>query len=349
MTTLNEARAEPTLKDIATAAGLSVAAVSKVLNNREGVSQASRDRVMKIMADLGYRGRGGRLSSEPLREATVLTLGRYVMNDSFYGEILSGIVDAGKVDGFTIDVKIVSDGDGSRPLQQIFPAGLPKAIALMGIDGAALIDEISVSGIPTVLVNGMDRSMRLPSVSPDYHYGGAMATRHLLELGHRNLLHITHPYRETIRRRIDGFRYALEDAGIAFDADRHLLDLGSPGMLTIEARDMIAEHLGKMTTPPTGIVAVNDIVAIAAIQAVQAMGLSVPEDVSVIGFDDLPVGAHASPPLTTMRVDRREVGRIAVRLLQSMNEAIGVQRITLGAILVDRASTCRVMHSRNVK
>lgn len=340
MTTLNEARAEPTLKDIASAAGLSVAAVSKVLNNREGVSQASRDRVMKIMADLGYRGRGGRLTSEPLREATVLTLGRYVMNDSFYGEMLSGIVETGNAVGVSIDVKIVSDGDGSRTLEQLFPNGLPKAFMLMGIDGASLIDEIVASGVPSVLVNGMDRSMRIASVAPDYHFGGAMATRHLLELGHTKLLHVTHPYRESIRRRIDGFRNAIEEAGLQFDAGRHILDLGSPALLTIEAREVIFEHLAGVDELPTGIVCINDIVAIAAIQAIEARGLSVPEDISVVGFDDLPAGAHASPALTTIRTDRRELGRISVRLLQTSAELVACQRIAVGTKLIKRGSTC---------
>lgn len=341
MTTPNTAEAEPTLKDIASAAGLSVAAVSKVLNNREGVSQVSRDRVMKIMAELGYRGRAGRLASEPLREATVLTLGRYVMNDSFYGEILSGIVETGNAEGVSVDVKIVSDGDGSRTLEQLFPNGFPKAFMLMGIDGASLIDEIVASGVPAVLVNGMDRSMRVASVAPDYHFGGAMATRHLLQLGHKRLLHVTHPYRESIRRRIDGFRNAIEEAGLPFDAERHILDLGSPAFLTIEARDIILDRLASMDERPTAMVCINDIVAIAAIQAVQAMGLSVPDDISVIGFDDLPVGAHASPPLTTMRIDRRELGRIAVKLLQSSGEAAAVQRIGVGAVLLQRGSTGR--------
>lgn len=344
MTTLNDVEAEPTLKDIASAAGLSVAAVSKVLNNREGVSQVSRDRVMKIIAEMGYRGRGGRISTEPVREATVLTLGRYVMNDSFYGEILSGIVEAGQSEGIAIDVKVVSDGDGSSMPHELFPNGMPKAIVLMGVDGAALIDDIASSRVPAVLVNGMDRSMRLSSVSPDYHFGGAAATQHLLDLGHRNILHITHPYRETIRRRIDGFRTAIEGAGLHFDARQHILDLGNPALLTIDARDVIADYLMNLAHRPSAIVAVNDIVAIAATQAVQKMGLSVPDDISIIGFDDLPVGAHASPPLTTMRVDRREVGRIALRLLQGATETAVIQRIGIGASLVTRGSTKALMN-----
>ncbi len=337
--TLNDSDPVLTLKDIAAEAGLSVAAVSKVLNNRGGVSQASRDRVLKIMEQIGYKGRGGRLNAEPSREATVLTLGRYAQNDGFYGEILSGIIEAGAREGIAIDVKVVSDSDCDLPPERLFPATRPKALLLLGIDGPALIDSISGLGIPAVLINGMDRTMRLSGIAPDYHFGGWMATRHLLDLGHREILHITHPYRESIRRRIDGFRNALEESGIDFDARRHILDLGTPTMLGIDAREMIGSYLSRTKQPPTALVCINDIVAIAAIQAVQAHGLSVPDDISVVGFDDLPVGAHSAPPLTTMRVDRRELGRIAVGLLQHEGETLSAQRVALGTTLVRRGST----------
>ncbi|WP_332302714.1 LacI family DNA-binding transcriptional regulator [Rhizobium sp. GR12] len=337
--TLNDADPVLTLKDIATEAGLSVAAVSKVLNNRGGVSQASRDRILQIMDQIGYKGRGGRLNAAPSREATVLTLGRYAQNDGFYGEILAGIVEAGAREGVVIDVKVVSDSDCDLPPEQLFSGAMPKAVLLLGVDGPPLIDSISRMGIPAVLINGMDRSMRLSSIAPDYHFGGWMATRHLLDLGHREILHVTHPYRESIRRRIDGFRNALEEADIAFDAERHILDLGTPMMLGIDARELVAKYLAKIKRPPTAMVCINDIVAIAAIQAVQAHGLSVPRDISVVGFDDLPVGAHSAPQLTTMRVDRRELGRIAVGLLQHEGETQSVQRVSLGATLVQRGST----------
>lgn len=335
----DEFETEPTLKDIAAATGLSMAAVSKVLNNREGVSQANRERVMRTMTALGYRKRKGRSSIEPLRQASVLTLGRYASNDSFYGEILNGIIEAGTSEGIAIDVKIASDGTGSDLIEHLFPSGLPNALLLVGIDNPTLIEQIVDAGIRSVLVNGMDRSMRLSSVSPDYHFGGWLATWHLIELGHREILHVTHPYRESIRQRMDGFRNAIHEAGIPFEPERHVLDLGTPQLMTIDARGIISDYLAKTERRPTAIVCVNDIVAIATIQAIQSHGLSVPDDISVIGFDDLPVGAHSSPPLTTMRVDREELGRSAVRLLQTADSASTVRRMALGTTLVKRSST----------
>lgn len=337
--TIDEFETEPTLKDIAAATGLSMAAVSKVLNNREGVSQANRERVMRTMTALGYRKRKGRSSIEPLRQASVLTLGRYASNDSFYGEILNGIIEAGTSQGIAIDVKIASDGASSGSIEHLFPLGLPNALLLVGIDNPALIAQIADAGIRSVLVNGMDRSMRLSSVSPDYLFGGWLATRHLIELGHREILHVTHPYRESIRQRMDGFRNAIQEAGITFEPVRHVLDLGTPQLMTIDARDIISAYLANTDRRPTAIVCVNDIVALATMQAIQSHGLSVPDDISVIGFDDLPVGAHSSPSLTTIRVDREELGRSAVRLLLTANNVSPVQRMALGTTLVKRGST----------
>lgn len=341
MSTMDGDAPEPTLKDIARAAGLSVAAVSKVINNREGVSQASRERVTRIMIELGYRGRAGKSTPEPLTRARILTLGRYVTNDGFYGDVFAGIIEAGQAQGIAIDIVIAGETEASSPVSNLSAESFETPALLVGIDSPALIERVVASGSPSVIVNGMDRSMRLPSVSADYHFGGWMATRHLLDLGHRNILHITHPYRETIRRRVDGFRNAIEEAGIHFEPDRHILDLGSPRLLSIEARGKVSEWLAAADRLPTAIVCVNDIVALAAMQEIQARGFTVPDDISVIGFDDLPAGAHASPPLTTMRVDRRELGRLGIRLLvaQAADDTRQIQRIVLAARLIDRQST----------
>ncbi|MGD8174769.1 LacI family DNA-binding transcriptional regulator [Marinimicrobium sp. ARAG 43.8] len=337
----SELNAEPTLRDLAEVAGVSVAAVSKVLNNRKGVSAETRDRVMRVAQELGYRGRGGRLAEEKLTSAAIVTLDRFVTNDSFYGDIIQSIVQEGAAVGIDISVSVTGKPEGAAYPEALFPSGPPQAVFLVGIDEPSVLEAVYSLGRPTVIVNGMDRHMRLPSVSPDYHLGGWRATRHLLELGHRRIVHVTHPYRESFRRRVDGFRNAIEEAGLAFDPKQHLLDLGSPAAISISARDVVTEYLSSVDDCPTAFFCVNDIVALGTMQALQARGLVVPDDVSVMGFDGLSVGAHASPALTSMQINRWEIGRAAIRQMQDRVAFPDrpVQRVSIGVELLARRST----------
>lgn len=333
---------EPTLKDIAREAGVSTAAVSKVLNNRAGVGAQTRERITRIAREMGYRGRGGRVDAQSLRKATIVTLERYVMNDAFYGAIISGLLTSGGNAGLEIAVSVMPEtGTETGNLAELFHDTPPEALILVGIDDASLVEETVAMGCPAVIVNGMDRTMRIPSVSPDYHFGAWNATRYLLGQGHRDIVHVTHPFRQSIIRRIDGFRNALEESGVAYDPARNLLDLGAPELMTSAAGAIIGDWLDRRDALPDALFCVNDIVAFGAIHALQARGISVPGDMSVMGFDGLPIGAHATPPLTSLQTDREALGRIAIDLLigRTTHPARAVERVTLGVHLLVRQST----------
>lgn len=325
---------EPTLKDIADRAEVSVGAVSKVLNNREGVGAVTREKVLRIAEELGYRGRSGRQQGR----ATVVTLERYVTNDAFYGDVLTSIGTAAAACGMDVSIAVF------RTIEEMLvPGQLPQGqpLLLVGVDDLALVDAVAGLGLPAVIVNGMDPSMRLPSVAPDYLYGAAMATRHLLAQGHRDIVHVTHPWRESMRRRLAGFRAALEAGGVTFDPDRHILDLGSPANISLSARDVVEAWLKSGNPVPSAFFCVNDLVALGVMQALQARGLNVPADVSVTGFDGLTLGSLSAPPLTSVRSDRQALGRIAVDLLANLiaDPTAPLQRISVGVDLLVRRST----------
>ncbi|MEM5477423.1 LacI family DNA-binding transcriptional regulator [Pacificibacter sp. AS14] len=326
----------PTLKDIAQAAGVSVAAVSKVLNHREGVGDATRQRIVQIIDDLGYSGRAGRETT--LGTATLLTLEQYVANDAFYREILDSVTTACAANG--IELSLAVHRNSNEIAQAIQNGTVDGALLLMGVDHPDMVDAVVARGLPAVIVNGMDRTMRLTSVSPDYHFGAWVATRHLLSLGHRDIMHVTHPYRESIRRRIDGFRNALEEVGIAYDPDQHILDLGGPENISLAARDVVLARL-QQGNRPTALFCMNDMVAMGAMQAVQSMGLNVPDDISIIGFDGLAMGGYANPALTSVQSNRASLGPIGVKLLAECmtQSAVSVQRVTTGGDLLLRRST----------
>lgn len=326
----------PTLKDIAKAADVSVAAVSKVLNNRGGVGEATRQRILATSDQLGYSGRAGR--STIVGSATLLTLEQYVTNDAFYGEILDAVTTESGPAGLDFELAV------HRSTADIAQAVRDKTVngphLLLGVDHPDIVEAVVERALPAVIVNGMDRTMRLTSVSPDYHFGAWIATRHLLTLGHRHILHVTHPYRESIRRRIDGFRNAIEEVGIDYDPERHLIDLGSPENISLAAREIVLERF-KQGDLPTALFCMSDVVAMGAMQAVQAMGLSVPDDISIIGFDGLPLGGYAKPTLSSVQTNRAALGHIGVALLAERikQPATAVQRVTTGGDLIVRQST----------
>ncbi|QQM30420.1 LacI family DNA-binding transcriptional regulator [Martelella lutilitoris] len=333
------ARSSAKLTDVAAAAGVSLATASKALNNRRGVSRRNRDAVLRAAQAIGYL----EYENQPPRTlpstVTLFTYGRMVGNDAFYGDIIDGIVSEATAQGVTVEVSILDEALSKRG-ERSWKA-LPKAAILMGIDEPRLLEEMQQGGIPGVLVNGIDQSMNFPSVAPDYYFGGWAATRHLLELGHTEILHVTHVYRVSIAQREIGFRDALESAGITFDHTRHILDLGSTDMISMNAGPAVAKHLAGMERRPTALFCVSDVVAMSAIQAIRDMGLSVPDDISVVGFDGLPIGAHAMPSLTTVGIDRRELGIAAVKLLaeRASFPDSPAKRISIGVELLNRQST----------
>ncbi len=328
----------PTLRDIATAAGVSVAAVSKALNQREGVSARSRQRVLQAAEELGYVDRSAKVRPGQIKSASLITLGRMISNDAFYHAIIEGIVQQAEANGITVNFQVVEEDPDLKDLPVLPPD--TDATILMGIDYPGLLESVIGSGLPTVIVNGMDRKMMLPSVSPDYHFGGWRATRHLIDLGHSDIVHVTHIHRESIRRRHEGFCDALAEAGIAYDPARHILDLGSPAMFGIEARDVVDAFLAKRDQPPTAFFCVSDAVALGTLYGIQGRGLSVPDDIAVIGFDGLPIGAHSSPTLSSMHIDRNHLGATAIdTLIDFAANGAPARRIGLGVELVVRQSS----------
>lgn len=172
-----------------------------------------------------------------------------------------------------------------------------------------------------------------------------MATRHLIELGHRDIVHVTNIYRPFIARRLEGFRDALEEAGIPFDAARNVIDIPQQGHFSIETTaEAIFRLVSEGNLRATAIFCVSDYIAFGTIQGIQRAGRNVPDDFSVISFDDLPLAQLCRPAITTVGVDRPAVGRLAVeRLVGRLHEPEGpTLRIDVGARLTVRESARRL-------
>jgi LacI family transcriptional regulator, xylobiose transport system transcriptional regulator len=284
-----------TIADVARVAGVSVPTVSKVLNGRSDVSAATRRRVEQVIRDEGYRSsrRAGRTA--PLIEVVFNEL-----ESEWALEIIKGVERvATPRDLGVVLSEMHADGAPERGWMDSVlarrPAGVIAVLSELDDDIRA---QLRTRGIPLVVVDPTGEPLHdTPSVGATNWNGGLSATRHLLELGHRRIAVIAGPVRLLCSRaRLDGFRSAMDAAGVPVDpaliryGDFHL-DAGAR-----EGRALLA-----LPDRPTAIFASNDLQALGVYQAARDLRLHVPDDVSIVGFDDLPIATWVSPPLTTVR------------------------------------------------
>jgi DNA-binding LacI/PurR family transcriptional regulator len=335
------------LRHIAQLTGLSLGTISKVLNGRQGVSEENRVKVQRAVDELGFRrwpmmgtGKG------PLTSATIITYGFAAFGDTFYEKILRTMIEEGQRRGLAFDVNLLMlhSFTSEIPEAALFQNGVPEAVIMLGVDHLPVLDRIAAAGCPALLVNGIDPMMRFDSISPDYFLGAFLATQHLLDLGHREIVHVGTRRRMTLDLRRQGFIAALARAGIAYDPERHLVDVGLQDFATLDERELSRQLCKDGKPRGTAFFAVADTVAMSVIQTLAGNGFSVPGDASVVGFDDLPMSAHCTPPLTTLHSKRTALGLTAVQMLidRAGNPEKEISRVSIAVDLVQRESTARI-------
>ena len=297
-----------TITDVALAAGVSVATVSKVINGRDGIATATSARVLGVVQELGYESS---LVARSLRSHHTHVIGILVAEfEPFSAEILKG---AGSGLGDTDYELLAYTGarqSGHAGWERRYLSRLSGTL----IDGAIIVTPTVVdadAGVPVVAIDPHAGSAELPSVESDNLAGGLLATRHLIELGHRRIAFLAgRPDLESSRQREGGFRQALSEAGI--EVDPSLVRMSD---YRRDAAHQPAIELLSRPDRPTAVFAGNDLSAIGTMEAAQEMGLDVPGDVSVIGFDDIPEAARTTPALSTVRQPIQQMGSAAVELL----------------------------------
>ncbi|WP_445678774.1 LacI family DNA-binding transcriptional regulator [Radicibacter daui] len=328
-------RSKVTLREIAELAGVSISTASRALSGAAGLSDPVRAKVQAAADRLNYVGAAGNsLTVTVLATMAVAAAGA----PEFQMELFSGIQQACDELGITLSYSLMGEGQ-PVPLTDAEGDGARQGYVLLSFHDETLIGRLAQQGIPAVIVNGSDPLMRLDAISAGNRSGGYAAAGHLLGFGHRRILHLTHGRRLPVRDRLHGAGEAIQMAGLPFDPDLvvELADMRSD--LAYEAvRERLA-RLGK--TDFTAIQCCNDASAFGAMAALAEAGLRVPEDVSVIGFDDIPMAGLSSPALTTVRVLRREIGAFGLRrLLERMKAPEASVTLTeFAGPLVVRAST----------
>lgn len=326
-------RGRVTIAQVAQETGLSTATVSKVLNGRPDVSARTRMLVQEVLVSSGYR-KGSNTEPPPLIDV--------VFNDfdsPWATELFRGAAAAAQAEGLTVAFTALSEGDERRVwFDHITSRGTRGVILLLSQLTERQTGELVARGLPFVVIDPTaEPGPEVSSVGVTNWSGGLAATKHLVDLGHRRVAIITGPPELlSSRARLDGYRAALEMAGLSVDEE-----LVRPGDFRVRAGYEHAMALFALALPPTAIFAGNDLSALGVLRAAREAGLSVPEDISVVGFDDIPLSAWSTPSLTTVRQPLMEMAAVAVQTLLESAESGGTlkRRVELATDLVVREST----------
>jgi DNA-binding LacI/PurR family transcriptional regulator len=312
---LTEKRRRATSADVAARAGVSRTAVSFVLNARTdaGISPGTWRRIEDAARELGYHPHG---AARALAGGASLTIGlvlrqsaEQVAADALLAETLWGIASEARTGGYRVLLEPLPP-DGGRYSDLLLSERVDGLIVSGPRDDDEELAALVADGFPIILQGSLP-NVPAPSVDIDNRAGARAAVEHLLGLGHRRIGCITHaplPYTAAAER-LEGYCDALAAAGIEYD----------PRLVVEGAFDAASGHaamtelLGRAR--PTAVFAANDVVAIGALRGLRDVGLRTPADVSVVGFDDIPIAAHVDPPLTTVRLPAGALGETAGRLL----------------------------------
>jgi LacI family transcriptional regulator len=325
-----------TLATIAAEAGVSMPTVSKVVNGRPDVAAATRVRVERILDRHQYT----RAGSQRGRRSGLVDLVFNGLDSPWAVEILRGVEEWGADHETAVVVSAVRYGNAR-------PASWTSALASHDTDGVILVtsalteaqlEQLRTSDIPLVVVDPVNPPPpEVASVGATNWAGGLAATEHLLGLGHRRIAAIAGPEDYLCSRaRIDGYRSALEREGVEFD--RALVRHGD---FHHDGGFRSGGELLDAPGRPTAIFAGNDQQALGVYEAARQRGLRIPQDLSVVGFDDLPVARWVSPPLTTVRQPLAEMGRAAAGMLGDLVDGVPLRskRVELSTELITREST----------
>ena len=298
-----------TIRDVARLAGVSIATVSRTLSNPAVVAEQTRESVLRAVVEAGYQPNALAISLRRLQSRAVVVLVSDIANP-FYAEVFKGAEESAHRHGYSVLIGDLStDPDKGASYVELVRGHRADGIIMMN---AGLPREAAdATAIPMVYAATYDPAGKLPSVSIDYAAATRAATDHLIALGHRRIAHISGDLRSpSCRDKRAGYRQALEAAGLPQSAD-----LEYEGDDSIAAGAAGLTHLLGAPEPPTAVFAANDEMAIGAIRALTARGLRVPEDFSVVGFDDIKFAAAYAPAITTVRLPRFDIGVQAMEMI----------------------------------
>ncbi len=323
------------MKQISELTGVSTATVSNALNFKRGVNADTAARILRVAKELGY------LDESRITKVKFVTFkrnGSVVEDTPFFPLMLTGIEHACRENGMDMVLSSLDmrDGDYSEQVRSLL-SDKSSAIVMLGTEMMAedigLVRSITN---PFVVIDYWNGDMSFDSVQINNEDSVLCATRYLIRKGHTKIGYLKGNFRITsFKDRGKGYRSAMRHAGIPI-VEEYMLEVGT----TIDSACAgMKEHLKRGVDLPSAFIADNDLIALGAMKAMTERGIRIPEDVSIIGFDDLPYAAVASTPLTTVHVPKQEMGRIvAGRLMELIKGNTAPVKIQVSTSFVERSS-----------
>jgi LacI family transcriptional regulator len=302
------------IDEIAKIAGVSKTTVSRVLNNRPDVNPKTRSKVMKIIADFNYEPNAMAKAISTRRNHTIGLIipydSNYIFSNQYYVELMRGIFTEADKKGYYLLICYPHNHDYVEMFKQKRVEGY--IVISPGSDHQYLLHSLVAVNAPFVSTSnviGWDTQINVVDV--DNYSGGRQMTEYLTKLGHREIAYIGKKSITSSMDRLCGYKDVLEENGIPYrDSMVRIIEGG-----TIANAEEAAADLLKNNHNLTAIFAASDMLAIGAIKRLKAMGKQVPDDISVVGFDDIPFAVHCDPPITTMRQPSAEKGTEAIKML----------------------------------
>jgi LacI family transcriptional regulator len=333
-----------TLAKVAAAAGVSIATVSKVLNGRADVGPATRARVQALLQEHQYIGRGAESAGRRLAAQPTVELVFHRRLSGYSLEILQGVLDAAAEVGVAVVVSLrprllVKTGEKRSAVWARHLAKMGRQAVIDVVDDAREGDlaALARARLPLVVIDPLNLPQsQVTSIGATNFVGGLAATDHLLSLGHRRIAYLgVNGAAAYDRARMHGYRAALEAADVAVP-DGYVRSRSSDNSTAVGGAVLL-----DLPQRPTAIFAATDEVAAGVMEAARERDLRVPQDLSVVGFDDTEVARLLSPPLTTVRQPLREMGRVALRTALGLaaGEQLDSHHVELATELVLRGST----------
>ncbi len=334
------------VKEVAQKSGVSVSTVSLVINNKPGISAQTRQRVFSALKALGYQDYAPRGAGKAKKQSIQFVLykkhGQVVADTPFFADVLEGVDEQVKKHGYTLSVIYINEGQGvEEQIGGILASGCAGYILLATEMTHKDIDIFTRLGVPFVVLDSYFEEIAQDIVVINNVQGAFLATCHLCEMGHNAIGHLKSrvPINNFYERK-DGYKKALKYRKVSYNAE-YVFAVGSS--VETAYADM-KQHLASGRKLPSAFFADNDIIAIGAVRALREAGVRIPQDVSIVGFDDIPMCEMLEVPLTTICVPKRYIGKVAVdrlvEILDGGSEAC--VKIEVSTDLVERASVCDV-------
>lgn len=335
---MNNTTRPVTIEDVARVAGVSRQTVSRAMNDKDEISPATKEKVLAAIEKLGYRP--NRLAQGMVTQRTG-TVGLVVpdITNLFFPEVARGVQDAGRLHDYNVLLCNTDDDprEEMKTLRSLAAQRVDGIIMISSCADAAELASFIESYAPLVILNRRIEHPHVSSIMVDNMRGGFLATEHLISLGRRTVGMIaSKAYKHSRMRRVEGYRQALLHYSLTPDDN---LIVG--GDATLKGGYDAMRQLAAQAQEVTAVFAYNDLIGLGAIRACHDLGKRVPADVAVIGFDDIGMAAMSNPSLSSIRIDKYDLGRRAMQRLLDMldNPGIAYDTVYLDVELVPREST----------